>query len=171
MRWAVDGCRPVYCEICFRPSGSGCCASTSSRRIMRSITWIGFVCSSRGAAIFNIVKCRARQVVTCIEDLREMAKKRVARAIFDYVDRGSYGEYTLRANRHDLESLALRQRVGIDVYRRSLRTTMAGHEVTMPVALAPVGLTGLNWADGEIHACRAAQRFGVPYTLSTMSIC
>jgi len=111
------------------------------------------------------------QVVTCIEDLREMAKKRVARAIFDYVDRGSYGEYTLRANRDDLESLALRQRVGIDVDRRSLRTTMAGHEVAMPVALAPVGLTGLNWADGEIHACRAAQRFGVPYTLSTMSIC
>ncbi|MEA3193082.1 MAG: hypothetical protein QOD26_1415 [Betaproteobacteria bacterium] len=100
-----------------------------------------------------------------------MAKKRVARAIFDYVDRGSYAEYTLRANRADLESLALRQRVGVDVDRRSTRTTMAGHEATMPVALAPVGLTGLNWADGEILACRAAQRFGVPYTLSTMSIC
>jgi len=110
-------------------------------------------------------------VVTCIEDLREMSKRRIARAIFDYVDRGSYGEYTLRANREDLESLALRQRVGIDVDRRSLRTTMAGREVAMPVALAPVGLTGLNWADGEIHAARAAQRFGVPYTLSTMSIC
>ncbi|HUQ26306.1 MAG TPA: alpha-hydroxy acid oxidase [Burkholderiales bacterium] len=110
-------------------------------------------------------------VVTCIEDLRAMAKKRVARAIFDYVDRGSYAEYTLRANRADLESLALRQRVGVDVDRRSTRTTMAGHEVAMPVALAPVGLTGLNWADGEILACRAAQRFGVPYTLSTMSIC
>jgi len=111
------------------------------------------------------------QVVTCIDDLREMAKKRVARAIFDYVDRGSYGEYTLRANRADLESLALRQRVGVDVDKRSTRTTMAGHDVTMPVALAPVGLTGLNWADGEILAARAAQRFGVPYTLSTMSIC
>jgi L-lactate dehydrogenase (cytochrome) len=111
------------------------------------------------------------QVVTCIDDLREMAKKRVARAIFDYVDRGSYAEYTLRANRADLESLALRQRVGVDVERRSTRTTMAGHEVAMPVALAPVGLTGLNWADGEILACRAAQRVGVPYTLSTMSIC
>jgi L-lactate dehydrogenase (cytochrome) len=110
-------------------------------------------------------------VVTCIDDLREMSKKRVARAIFDYVDRGSYGEYTLRANRADLESLALRQRVGVDVDRRSTRTTMAGHDVAMPVALAPVGLTGLNWADGEILACRAAQRFGVPYTLSTMSIC
>jgi L-lactate dehydrogenase (cytochrome) len=111
------------------------------------------------------------QVVTCIEDLRGMAKKRVARAIFDYVDRGSYSEATLRANRTDLESLALRQRVGIDVERRSTRTTMLGEEVAMPVALAPVGLTGLNWADGEILACRAAQRFGVPFTLSTMSIC
>src|SRR5258706_6689643 len=111
------------------------------------------------------------QVVTCIDDLREMAKKRVARAIFDYVDRGSYAEYTLRANRADLESLALRQRVGVDVDHRSTRTTMAGHEVAMPVALAPVGLTGLNWADGEILACRGAQRFGVPYALSTMSIC
>jgi len=110
-------------------------------------------------------------VVTCIDDLRSLAKKRVAKAIFDYVDRGSYSEATLRANRSDLESLALRQRVGVDVDHRSTRTTMIGHEVAMPVALAPVGLTGLNWADGEILAARAAERFGVPYTLSTMSIC
>jgi L-lactate dehydrogenase (cytochrome) len=110
-------------------------------------------------------------VVTCIDDLRSLAKKRVAKAIFDYVDRGSYSEATLRANRTDLESIALRQRVGIDVDKRSTRTTMAGQEVAMPVALAPVGLTGLNWADGEILAARAAERFGVPYTLSTMSIC
>jgi len=110
-------------------------------------------------------------VVTCIEDLRSLAKKRVAKAIFDYVDRGSYSEATLRANRADLESLALRQRVGIDVDRRSTRSAMIGHEVAMPVALAPVGLTGLNWADGEILAARAAERFGVPFTLSTMSIC
>jgi L-lactate dehydrogenase (cytochrome) len=110
-------------------------------------------------------------VVTCIEDLRELARKRVARAIFDYVDRGSYSECTLRANRADLELLTLRQRVGIDVDRRSTRGTMLGGEVAMPVALAPVGLTGLNWADGEILAARAAQRFGVPFTLSTMSIC
>ena len=110
-------------------------------------------------------------VVTCIEDLRQMSKKRIARAIFDYVDRGSYGEYTLRANRADLEALTLRQRVGVDVDRRSTRTTMAGQEVALPVALAPVGLTGLNWANGEILAARAAERFGVPYTLSTMSIC
>ena len=111
------------------------------------------------------------QVVTCIEDLREMARKRVARAIFDYVDRGSYSEHTLRANCADLELLTLRQRVAIDVDRRSTRTTMAGQEVAMPVALAPIGLCGLNWADGEILAARAAARFGVPFTLSTMSIC
>jgi len=110
-------------------------------------------------------------VVTCIDDLREMAKKRVARAIFEYVDCGSYTQCTLRANRTDLESLALRQRVGIDVDKRSTHTTMLGQEVAMPVALAPVGLTGLNWADGEMLAARAAERFGVPFTLSTMSIC
>ena len=110
-------------------------------------------------------------VVTCIEDLRQLSKKRIARAIFDYVDCGSYTEATLRANRADLELLTLRQRVGIDVDRRSTRTTMIGEEVSMPVGLAPVGLTGLNWADGEILAARAAQRFGVPFTLSTMSIC
>ena len=111
------------------------------------------------------------RVVTCIEDLRQLARKRVARAIFDYVDRGSYSEATLHANRADLELLTLRQRVGIDVDRRSTRVTMAGHEAAMPVALAPTGLTGLNWADGEILAARAAERFGVPFTLSTMSIC
>jgi len=110
-------------------------------------------------------------VVTCIDDLRAMAKKRVARAIFDYVDCGSYSEFTLRANRADFEAIALRQRVGIDVERRSTRTTMAGQEAAMPVALAPTGLTGLNWADGEMLAARAAERFGVPFTLSTMSIC
>jgi L-lactate dehydrogenase (cytochrome) len=110
-------------------------------------------------------------VVTCIEDLRNMAKKRVARAIFEYVDCGSYDQWTLRANRADLDLLTLRQRVGIDVDNRSTRSTMLGQEVAMPVALAPAGLTGLNWADGEILAARAAERFGVPFTLSTMSIC
>ena len=110
-------------------------------------------------------------VVTCIEDLRELSRKRVARAIFEYVDRGSYAESTLRANRADLDALTLRQRVAIDVDARSTRAAMLGEELAMPVALAPVGLTGLNWADGEILAARAAQRFGVPFTLSTMSIC
>jgi len=110
-------------------------------------------------------------VITCIEDLRQISRRRIAKAIFDYVDRGSYGEYTLRANRADLEALTLRQRVAVDVDRRSTRSTMLGQEVSMPVALAPVGLTGLNWANGEMLAARAAERFGVPYTLSTMSIC
>ena len=110
-------------------------------------------------------------VVTCIEDLRQLAKKRVAKAIFDYVDRGSYDEQTLRANKADLDALKLRQRVAIDVDQRNTRSSMAGHEVAMPVAIAPTGLTGLNWADGEMLAARAAERFGVPFTLSTMSIC
>jgi len=101
-------------------------------------------------------------VVTCIEDLRQMAKKRVARAVFEYVDGGAYTEATLRANSAELEAIALRQRVAIDVDNRTTRTSMAGHDVAMPVALAPVGLSGLNWADGEILAARAAQRFGVP---------
>ena len=110
-------------------------------------------------------------VVTNIADLREMARKRVAKAVFDYVDRGSYDEQTLRANRADLDALHFRQRVAINVDQRSTRTTMAGQDVTMPVAIAPVGLTGLNWADGEMLGARAAEKFGIPFTLSTMSIC
>ena len=110
-------------------------------------------------------------VVTNIEDLRQMAKKRVARAIFEYVDRGSYDEGTLVANKSDLDALKFRQRVAINVDQRSTRSTMVGQEVTMPVAIAPVGLSGLNWADGEILGARAAEKFGIPFTLSTMSIC
>ncbi|MDA0276917.1 MAG: alpha-hydroxy acid oxidase [Proteobacteria bacterium] len=110
-------------------------------------------------------------VVTNIADLRELSRKRIAKAIFDYVDRGAYDEATLRANREDLEALKFRQRVAIDVDSRSLASSMLGQHVAMPVALAPVGLTGLNWGDGEILAARAAARFGIPYTLSTMSIC
>jgi L-lactate dehydrogenase (cytochrome) len=110
-------------------------------------------------------------VITNIQDLREAARKRVAKAIFDYVDRGSYEEETLRANKADLDALKFRQRVAINVDKRSTKSTMLGQEVTMPVAIAPVGLTGLNWADGEILGARAAGKFGVPFTLSTMSIC
>jgi L-lactate dehydrogenase (cytochrome) len=110
-------------------------------------------------------------VVTNIEDLRRMARKRVAKAVFEYVDRGSYDETTLRANSADLDALKFRQRVGIDVDKRSTRSTMIGQEVAMPVAIAPVGLTGLNWADGEMLGARAAEKFGIPFTLSTMSIC
>src|SRR5581483_3299217 len=110
-------------------------------------------------------------VVTCIDDLRDMAKRRVARAVFEYVDCGSYDQCTLRANRSDLEAISLRQRVGIDVDHRSMRSTMLGQEVAMPAALAPIGLLGLNWANGEVLAARAADSFGIPFTLSTMSIC
>ena len=110
-------------------------------------------------------------VITCNEDLRQLAMRRAPRAIFDYVDRGSYDEATIRANRADFDAIKLRQRVMIDVDNRSLRTTMAGEDVAMPVALAPTGLTGILHANGEILAARAAQAFGVPFTLSTLSIC
>jgi L-lactate dehydrogenase (cytochrome) len=109
--------------------------------------------------------------ITCNEDLRRLAMRRAPRAIFDYVDRGSYDETTLRANRTDLDALKLRQRVMIDVDRRSLATTMVGQPVSMPVGLAPTGLTGILHPNGEILAARAAQAAGVPFTLSTVSIC
>ena len=110
-------------------------------------------------------------VITCIEDLRQLHRKRTPKAFYDYVDCGSYTEDTYRANSADLAALKLRQRVAIDVETRSTESTMIGQKVTMPTALAPVGLTGMQWADGEIHAARAAEKFGVPFTLSTMSIC
>jgi L-lactate dehydrogenase (cytochrome) len=110
-------------------------------------------------------------VITNVEDLRQMAKRRVAKAVFEYVDHGSYDEATLRANKAELDALKFRQRVGIDVDKRTTRSSMIGQEVAMPVAIAPVGLTGLNWADGEMLGARAAEKFGVPFTLSTMSIC
>ena len=109
--------------------------------------------------------------VTNIEDLRLRARRRIPRAIFDYADRGSYDEATYRANRADLAALKLRQRVMIDVSDRSTATTMLGEPVTMPVGIAPTGLTGLFHADGEILGARAAQKFGIPFCLSTMSIC
>jgi len=110
-------------------------------------------------------------VITCIEDLRRLHERRAPKAFYDYVDAGSYTEGTYRANSADLAALKLRQRVAIDVDRRSTESTMLGGKVTMPVALAPVGSTGMQWADGEILAARAAEKFGVPFTLSTMSIC
>jgi L-lactate dehydrogenase (cytochrome) len=110
-------------------------------------------------------------VITCIEDLRQMHRRKAPKAFYDYVDAGSYAEDTYRANSADLAALKLRQRVAVDVDQRSTATTMLGQPVTMPTALAPVGLTGMQWANGEILAARAAERFGVPFTLSTMSIC
>ena len=110
-------------------------------------------------------------VITCIEDLRQLHQKNAPKAFYDYVDAGSYTEGTYRANSADLAALKLRQRVAINVEARSTAATMIGQPVTMPTALAPVGLTGMQWADGEILAARAAEKFGVPFTLSTMSIC
>jgi L-lactate dehydrogenase (cytochrome) len=110
-------------------------------------------------------------VITNIEDLRQLAKRRVPRMFYDYADSGSWTEATYRANQSDFQDILLRQRVAIDLSRRSTRTRMAGVEVAMPVAIAPTGLTGMYRADGEILAARAAEKFGVPFTLSTMSIC
>lgn len=108
---------------------------------------------------------------TCIEDLRRLARKRVPRLFYDYVDGGSWTEYTYRANEADFQRLEFRQRVACDISRRSLASQMVGQPVSMPVAIAPTGLTGMQRANGEILAARAAQRFGIPFTLSTMSIC
>ncbi len=110
-------------------------------------------------------------VITNIEDLRVLHQKRAPRMFYDYADSGAWTETTYRANESDFQKIRLRQRVAVDMTNRTLRTKMIGHDVAMPVALAPVGLTGMQHADGEIHAARAAAKFGVPFTLSTMSIC
>jgi L-lactate dehydrogenase (cytochrome) len=110
-------------------------------------------------------------VLTNIEDLRRLARRRVPRMFYDYVDGGSWTESTYRANEADFARLKFRQRVAVDIGSRSTRAAMLGQEVTMPVAIAPTGLTGMQHADGEIHAARAAKNFGIPFTLSTMSIC
>lgn len=109
--------------------------------------------------------------VTCIEDLRQLHKRRVPKAFFDYADRGSYTEDTLRANSEDLQAIKFRQRILVDVSRRDLSATILGEPAAMPLILAPVGLLGMQHGDGEIHACRAAQAAGIPFTQSTMSIC
>ncbi|MBI5132898.1 MAG: alpha-hydroxy-acid oxidizing protein [Rhodopseudomonas palustris] len=109
--------------------------------------------------------------ITCIEDLRQIHKRRVPKMFFDYVDHGSYAEETLRANVDDLKRIKFRQRILVDISKRDLSTTIIGEKAAMPLILAPVGSTGMQYGDGEIHACRAAQAAGIPYTLSTMSIC
>jgi len=110
-------------------------------------------------------------VITNIEDLRVLAQKRVPRMFYDYADSGSWTEGTYRANEADFKKILLRQRVAVNMENRSTAVQMVGQDAKMPVALAPVGLTGMQHADGEIHAARAAEKFGVPFTLSTMSIC
>ena len=109
--------------------------------------------------------------ITCVEDLRVLAEKRVPRMFYDYADSGSWTESTYRANQSDFQRFKLRQRVAVNMVGRSLRSTMVGQDVAMPVAIAPTGLTGMQHADGEILAARAAEAFGIPFTLSTMSIC
>mgnify|MGYP003648961271 FL=1 len=109
--------------------------------------------------------------ITEIEDLRRVAERKVPRMFYDYVDSGSWTETTYRSNETDFDRIKLRQRVLVDMDNRSLATQMIGESVNMPVAIAPTGFTGMMWADGEIHAARAAEKFGVPFSLSTMSIC
>ncbi|MDB5752241.1 MAG: lldD [Ramlibacter sp.] len=110
-------------------------------------------------------------VITNIEDLRVLARKRVPRMFYDYADSGSWTESTYRANEADFDKILLRQRVAVNMEGRTTRTTMVGQDVSMPVAIAPTGLTGMQHADGEILAARAAKKAGIPFTLSTMSIC
>jgi len=110
-------------------------------------------------------------VITCVEDQRKLAMRKVPRMFYDYADAGSWTESTYRSNEEDFEDLKLRQRVGLDVSDRSTRMVMLGQDLPIPVALAPTGLTGMQRADGEILAAKAAEEFGVPFTLSTMSIC
>ncbi len=109
--------------------------------------------------------------ITCIEDLRQVAQRRVPRMFYDYADSGSWTEGTYRANEADFQRIKLRQRVAVNMEGRSTKTTMIGQEVAMPVAIAPTGMTGMQHADGEILGARAAKVFGIPFTLSTMSIC
>ena len=110
-------------------------------------------------------------IVNSIADLRELARRRIPKAIFDYADRGAYDEVTLDRNRRDLAALEFRQRVMVDVSAQSLRTTLVGEDAAMPLAIGPTGLTGLFHADGEMLGARAAEAFGIPFCLSTMSIC
>ena len=113
----------------------------------------------------------AMRVMACIEDMRRAARRRVPRMFFEYADHGSYAQETLRLNRSDLERIKLRQRVLVDVVGRDLSTTILGESAALPMMLAPIGLCGMQWGNGEILACRAAQAAGIPFCLSTMSIC
>ncbi len=111
------------------------------------------------------------QTITCVEDLREIYKRRVPKMFIDYAESGSYSEQTLKWNREDLQKIKLRQKILTDVSKRDTKTTILGKEVNIPLALAPIGLCGMQHADGEILAARAAAEAGIPFTLSTMSVC
>ena len=110
-------------------------------------------------------------VVTTIEEFRQQAKRRVPKMFYDYADSGSWSETTYRSNETDFARIKFRQRVAIDMSQRTTSTILAGQPASMPVAIAPIGLTGMQIADGEILAAQAAAEFGVPFTLSTMSVC
>jgi L-lactate dehydrogenase (cytochrome) len=116
-------------------------------------------------------KKAAMPLITNVDDLQKLAKKRVPRMFYDYVDSGSWTESTYRSNEADLQRLKFRQRVAVNVAQRTTRSTMVGQDVAMPVAIAPTGITGMQHANGEIHGANAAKKFGIPFTLSTMSIC
>ena len=110
-------------------------------------------------------------VITCIDDLKALHRRRAPKMFFDYCESGSYTEQTFRDNTADFGEIRLKQKVAVDMLGRTTETTLLGEQAAMPVALAPVGMAGMQWADGEILAAQAAERFGVPFTLSTMSIC
>src|SRR5262249_1135252 len=112
----------------------------------------------------------AQPIITCVEDLRLLARRRVPKMFYDYADSGAWSESPYGANETDLQRIHLRQRVAVDMSNRTLASSMVGQPVSMPVALAPVGLTGMQHADGEVLTARAAAAAGIPFTLSTMSI-
>src|SRR6056297_4263815 len=121
--------------------------------------------------MFTNFRSAPMPVITNIDDLKRIYRRRVPKMFYDYAESGSWTEQTCRENTSDFDRIYLKQRVAIDMTGRNLSTKMIGQDVAMPVGLAPVGLTGMQNADGEIKAARAAQKFGVPFTLSTMSIC
>src|SRR6056297_689116 len=121
--------------------------------------------------MFTNFRSAPMPVITNIDDLKRIYRRRVPKMFYDYAESGSWTEQTFRENTSDFSDIYLRQRIAVDMSNRSTATQMIGQDVSMPVALAPVGLTGMQHADGEIKAARAAEKFGVPYTLSTMSIC
>ena len=127
--------------------------------------------SEKTAAIHRNSLFRPLKNMTCIEDLRLAARRKVPRAFFGYAEAGSYSEQTLRENRSGLEAVKLRQRVLVDVSERDTSTTILGERVLLPIALAPIGMGGLQYGNGEILACRAAHAAGIPYTLGTLAIC
>src|SRR6185312_14983694 len=153
------------------PSGPRCAHAYSPGPVPRNDV-AGHPSMLDDVSISRIQEGRGRMKhITCIEDLRLLHKRRVPKAFFDYADRGSYAEETLRANREDLQQVKLRQRILVDVSRRDMKTNIIGEPSALPLVLAPVGLLGMQHGDGEIHACRAAQAAGIPFTQSTMSIC